>query len=233
MNLMARFRAYQAGGEIARMADQVAALVQQNTFYPVSVPDGEMGRWRIYTVKVIDAFVDNVKRIADDLHEGVVSPGIYKVLSFLNAEGEWEVMMSNTQLEYRTNVKFIEQAHGDVLISGLGLGMLLNPLASKKEVKSITVIEKELEVIALVAPHYRNIKKLRVIHADAFEWTPDRRFDCVMHDIWPNICPTNLPQMEALRRKYAPHAAHQTCWSEVQANRNLHPLLVERKVAIK
>ena len=95
------------------------------------------------------------------------------------------VVMSDTDMEKRSNTHVIQNAHGNVLIAGLGLGMIILPLLEKPEVKSITVIEKNLDVIKLVHP-YLKCDKLTVINADIFEWKPDKstKFDCIYFDIW-------------------------------------------------
>jgi len=36
-----------------------------------------------------------------------------------------EVVMSDTDMEKRTNARFVANAHGNVLIGGLGIGMIL------------------------------------------------------------------------------------------------------------
>src|SRR5271157_5165690 len=75
----------------------------------------------------------------------LVLPGRYAAL-FVGGE----VMMSDTRMEHRSNRAVVEQARGHVLIAGLGLGMILHPIADKPEVERITVIEKSPDVIKLV-----------------------------------------------------------------------------------
>lgn len=189
-------------------------LERESTHYPVKLPAGKSGKWRIGSYKPDhrSVMLENVRHVLDMMPESVVSPDIrYTVLYGPCGErGTEAVMMSNTQLEYRTNRSFVESAHGDVLVVGLGIGMLIRPLAERKEVKTITVLEKEPDVIALVKPHYRDVEKLRVYEADAFDFEPDDlmgqrpdRWDSVMIDIWPSIGPDNLPDMKKLHGRYA------------------------------
>ena len=55
-------------------------------------------------------------------------------------------IMSNTPMEEYTNREFVEKAHGDILIAGLGIGMIILPLQDKEAVKSITIIEKNKDI---------------------------------------------------------------------------------------
>jgi hypothetical protein len=126
-----------------------------------------------------------------------VSHGDYASL-YVNGE----LVMSDTMMEKQSNRQFVREAKGDVLIAGLGIGMILLPTLNKAEVTSITVIEKEQDVIDLVSPHYQH-DKLKVICADIFEWSPAKgqKFDTIYFDIWPNICIDNLDDMEKLHKR--------------------------------
>lgn len=104
--------------------------------------------------------------------------------------------------------------HGEALINGLGIGMVLKNVLLKDEVEEVTVVERSADVIALVAPHYRD-PRVTVVHADAMEYAPPKgkRFDAVWHDIWTFVCADNLPQMHRLHRRYGRRAAWQGSWS--------------------
>jgi len=64
---------------------------------------------------------------------------------------------------------------------------------AKTEVSTVTVIEIAEDVIGLVAPHIGD-ERLRVIHADALQWMPQKvkRWNVVWHDIWEDICADNF-----------------------------------------
>lgn len=201
--------------ELKAAMDLIAAtpLMPEPDFYPVSVPDGVSGFWEVMTVRVPNykAIADNMMHIQNATPEHRVYPGVYKIL-----KGPMGVMMSNTQMEYQTAQPFMQAAKGTVLISGLGLGMLLRPLAELRRVSRILVIEKEQDVINLVAPHYADIKKLEIVHGDAFTYELDAGYrfsiDIAFHDIWPTVSSKNLPEMGRLRKLYAVHAKEQMFW---------------------
>ena len=59
------------------------------------------------------------------------------------------IMMSDTPMERNTNRDFIRKANGDVIIFGLGLGLVIIPLLKKENVKSILVVELYQDLIDL------------------------------------------------------------------------------------
>lgn len=123
-----------------------------------------------------------------------------------NGEG---IMMSDTPMERNTNRGFIEKANGDVLIFGLGLGLIILPLLQKQEVKSILVVEMYQDLIDLVLPilkQYDTENKLSVMQGDCFEVhnTIDKntKFDCVYGDIWISINTDNYEEMKTLTKNW-------------------------------
>lgn len=118
------------------------------------------------------------------------------------------LMMSDTQMERNSNLDIVQMARGKVLIAGLGLGMVLIPLAAKAEVYTITVVEKSLDVIRLVTPHIRKALgkecKLDVVQGDIFQWKPfdGMTWDTIYFDIWPNLSTDTLKEMGKLHRRF-------------------------------
>ena len=80
-----------------------------------------------------------------------------------------ELMMSDTEMERRTNRGFYLYANGDVLVGGLGIGMVLLAVQAKEDVNSVTVVELHQEIIDLVAPQLELNNKVNVICGDIFE----------------------------------------------------------------
>lgn len=116
-----------------------------------------------------------------------------------------EIVMSDTQMERDTNRIFCKRANGDVLIAGLGIGMILMAIQDKEEVKSITIIEKHDEIINLVGEQLPLNEKVTLINEDIFNWIPpkNKKYDTVYFDIWNNICGDDWEEHKKLRRKYA------------------------------
>lgn len=128
-------------------------------------------------------------------------PGDYVKLI---ADGE--LVMSNTNMEIRTNMEFINMATGDVLIGGLGIGLVAIAIAEKRDVKSITIIEKNSDVIELVWKHLRKHNqfrdKVKIISDDVFKYVTKDKFDVLYFDIWNQVSSTNYEQMKELTKKY-------------------------------
>jgi hypothetical protein len=115
-----------------------------------------------------------------------------------------ELMMSDTDLEKWSNLEVVRQATGDVLIAGLGIGMILIPILAKENVRSVTVIEKYKDVIDVIVPSIPNARKLDVVNADILEWgaPKGKKWDVIYFDIWPDICVDNLKQINLLHRRF-------------------------------
>jgi hypothetical protein len=124
----------------------------------------------------------------------------------MNGKG---IMMSDTPMERNTNFNFIQKANGDVIIFGLGLGLVIIPLLKKENVKSILVVELYQDLIDLVEPilkKYDTENKLSIIQGDCFEIhksiPKEQKFDCVYGDIWIEICGDNYDEMKVLTRNW-------------------------------
>lgn len=169
------------------------------------MPEGEVGAARVshFELKGDALLLANVRAICSGFGIGMVSTGRYARLSIGSV-----LWMSDTQLERRSSEEFLCEARGDVLISGLGLGMVVVPLLSDSKVHSITVIERSEDVVQLIEPRLKAMpggEKLTVIVADVFEWQPPKgqTWDVIYHDVWLDICTGNLKEIAVLKRKFA------------------------------
>lgn len=173
----------------------------------INVPDGISGDWKVETFEVQDK---ELSQMISMFKTGRGVPaGIYKRLM-----RNGTCVMSNTPDEISDFMRFVWKAKGDILVNGLGIGVLLKALLNKPEVTEITVIEKSEDVIKLVAPTYLTDSRVTIINADAFEYKPpkDKKYDAVWHDIWDYICGDNLDEMKTLHRKYGRKANYQESW---------------------
>lgn len=120
------------------------------------------------------------------------------------------LVMTDTDMEQRTSARFVRMATGDVLVAGLGLGMILLPAARKENVRSILVVEKYQDVIDSVLPQIKSFlkpeeaAKIAVVCEDILIWKAPKgfKFDCIYFDIWPNICTENLKQIAKLHCRF-------------------------------
>ncbi len=179
--------------------------------YKVHVPEGEAGSWKVkcYTVTADN---EKLQRIRAIFNGGRYVPaGTYTQLT-----RNGSLVMSDTPDEIRDHWSFICKASGNVLINGLGLGMVLQAILNKSEVDKATVIEISPEVVALVGEHYQEHygSRLEIIQADALTWQPPKgtRYFAIWHDIWSDICSGNLPEMHKLHRRYGHRCNWQGSW---------------------
>lgn len=137
--------------------------------------------------------------------EGAVKAGTFAQL-FISGS----LVMSDTEHERQSNWGVLRESYfGDILIAGLGLGMVLLPILARENVTSVTVIELSQDTVDLVVPHIKaaagkDADKLTVIQGDIFEWKPPRgaRYHTIYFDIWGDICQDNLPAMRKLHQKF-------------------------------
>ena len=119
----------------------------------ITVPEGVSGDWEVkhFTVSKEREKTERLRAIFAS-HGRFVPAGDYVGLYYKKT-----IVMSNTPDEIRDHYEIIHRAEGHVLLAGLGLGVVLQEIANKKEVKKITVIEKSEDVIKLVADHYKKM----------------------------------------------------------------------------
>jgi hypothetical protein len=101
--------------------------------------------------------------------------------------------MSITPNEINTMKQDISDAYGDVLVVGCGLLYYPYMISNKNNVKSITVIEINEELIDLankiILSQFENKNKINIIHADAYEYMNnlDKNYDFIYIDIWHDV----------------------------------------------
>ena len=101
-----------------------------------------------------------------------------------------DVVMSNSEFEKQQNLEIINDAKGDVLIAGLGIGLILLPIMKKPEVSKIDVIEKYQEVIDLIEEQLPLNSKVNIICDDAYKFEPKQMYDTIYIDIFPTAPPS-------------------------------------------
>ncbi len=173
------------------------------------------GKWQLKkeTLQPYEAFVFDDFKYGTD---GTLYPqiGCFSVPFVFDAvlqnDREW---MSITPNEINTMRSVIEEASGNVLTYGLGLGYFAYMCSIKPEVASVTVVEKDPSVIALfqkeILPQFKQKDKIRVIKADAFEYAAavKEEYDLTFADLWHDVqdgipCYTELKKIERGKTRY-------------------------------
>jgi spermidine synthase len=155
---------------------------------------------------VVDTF-----EITPDTWQGFgcerTKPGTYARLRINGA-----VVMSDTDMELRTNVRAVKRATGDVLIGGFGLGLVPFAMLRKSDVRHIHIVEKNPDVIKASANPLiaqlaeQDRERITVERGDVFTWEPRvsrRQFDFIYFDIWTELCVDDVEPRSALHKRYS------------------------------
>lgn len=177
----------------------------------VDVPEGTRGFWIVRKFKIPKSGAESFNKIKHIAEMGrQVVPGTYTKLTRLG-----DVIMSDTHAERKDHLDFVKAARGNVLVTGLGLGMVANAVLLGNA-RTCTVIERDKDVIDLVAGHYEKKfgDRFKVINADALKWVPEDgvKFDWAWHDIWPTIDEDNLAEMAEIEARLKPFVKKQAHW---------------------
>lgn len=103
----------------------------------------------------------------------------------MEGRGVW---MSDIPCEHAQMLAALKGMRGRCLVGGLGLGLAATLLARSKAVSDIIVVEKQPEVIALVAKYLPS--RVTVVDADLFDYLERQAkigkptFDNAFYDIW-------------------------------------------------
>jgi hypothetical protein len=125
----------------------------------------------------------------------VIEPGIYGSVEierkedhfYLKHSGvEWNIYTVPNMREYHEQWSGYDLAYGDVLISGFGFGQMATWLASKPEVKSVTVIEKCPDIVTAFMSNNTMPSNVIVVIDDANTYSTDKKYDCIIYDHIPN-----------------------------------------------
>ena len=120
---------------------------------------------------------------------------------------DWFGVMTDTKQEYNEHEIFWENATGDVLITGLGIGFSHCNLVNNPNITSVTIIEKYQDVIDLVWDHCSKDDRFSLIHADTNTWEIEGHWDCIWIDHWVyNISEdTEEDFIKSMTEKYSPY----------------------------
>jgi len=187
----------------------------------VKYPDGESHGCKLdsFTVSKKDAEMERVRAMFGNGRG--VPEGTYMRMSVRGT-----LMMTDTPDELRDHREPFYQAKGICLVTGLGLGCVVQGMLERRDregvlaVQKVIVIEKEAGVIELVGKPLKERygDRLEIRHADALTYKAPKgeRYNVVWHDIWPDICEDNLDTMATLHRKYGRRCDWQGSWQRHQ-----------------
>ncbi|MEK7600821.1 MAG: hypothetical protein AAB463_02590 [Patescibacteria group bacterium] len=107
--------------------------------------------------------------------------------------------MWDTVQERGLQMDLATKSFGDVLVAGYGLGIVQEFLLKNNKVKSINTVEKSGDVI-------EKMKELGQIHgnvtiSDFYDLSEDKKYDCIIGDIWPDISSKFLGEYVKFKEK--------------------------------
>lgn len=148
---------------------------RSNPYYRnISFPDISCGGWELKNLSLApwEGFVYNDPYLLDDYTE-IPRIGFFREKfcfpAVLQNGREWMTLMPN---ETATLENAVNRCFGNVVTYGLGLGYFAFMAARKDNVKSVTVVEKDPDVIELftnnILPLFPDKDKITVVCADAF-----------------------------------------------------------------
>ena len=110
-------------------------------------------------------------------------------------EGETNIpWMTVEPQEIESFKAFIDEAKGNILLGGCGLGYVAYMLSLKDDVESITIVELNNDIVEMfnkhILPQFENKQKITVVQADAIEYIKNNdlsKYNYINIDIWRDI----------------------------------------------
>lgn len=156
---------------------------------------GQTGKNKKYALRYINYYpyqlfaFDDIK--IDGYQENSQIGYFKQKFSYLALTEGNNIWMSMNPNEIETMKPFIDKGKGNVLVLGLGMGYVPYMLAIKDSVKSITIIEKDQNIIDLfndlIWPKFANKEKIKIIKDDAVLYAKKQKeatFDYIFADLW-------------------------------------------------
>lgn len=140
-----------------------------------------------------EAFVYDEIQIDPETYSEITPMGYFKEKfiypALIHDDAIW---MSLIPHEINTMKDSINEAHNNVLVMGLGLGYYAYMVSRKENVKKVTVLEKDKNIINIfktyLLPLFENKEKIEIIEIDAKEYKyTSKDYDYVFIDLWHNV----------------------------------------------
>ncbi|MFA5986550.1 MAG: hypothetical protein WC819_04370 [Parcubacteria group bacterium] len=110
-----------------------------------------------------------------------------------------DLWMWDTPREQKMQKRLSEQAFGDVLVAGYGFGIVTKFLLENPNVVSVVTIEKYSAVLNAVKKFDRLEGK--IIVCDFYDLPDNKKFDCIVGDIWQDIDTEFLGEYVRFKKK--------------------------------
>jgi hypothetical protein len=117
--------------------------------------------------------------------------------------------ISNSLQTLKSYKQYLDSFYGDVLISGLGLGVLILPLLDDVTITKIDIVESDASIINYVYTNrLKNLdgfNKINIINGDIFTININNNYDYILLNNWVKYDNNTLSEVETLKTKYTPN----------------------------
>lgn len=180
---------------------------RMNPYYrQIRIPEAHFGNWKltIEKYKPYEAFVCDDIRTDEELKE-IPQIGFFDTeFSFPAVMEDGQEWMAIKPNEIETMRQPIARAAGQVVAFGLGMGYYAFMVSEKPEVKTLTIVERDENVIALfrehILPQFPKKEKIDIVRQDAFEFATncmsDGYYDHAFVDLWQR-CIRRISSLQA------------------------------------
>ena len=166
---------------------------------PRSVRFSKDGRWA-YLERILPAgkplSLHRYQDLKEEVAEGSVIfdapvniPIVYERQADERQADRWVLWMSHTPFELLSQKLSADRARGHVVVSGLGIGWVLQRVANNPKVTSVTLIEQDRDladwILPALCPFLPRDKPIHVVIGDVHEELPKISADVALIDIWP------------------------------------------------
>ena len=131
------------------------------------------------------------------------------------------VWMSVEPCEIESFKEFIEEAKGNVLLCGCGLGYVAYMLSLKSDVNHITILELNPDIIQMfqkhILPQFENKDKISIVETDAITYLKNqdlKKYQYVNVDIWKDTLDMLPIYLECLGIEFKNPSTHFSYWLE-------------------
>lgn len=162
----------------------------------VDLIQGRKLKYKNYNTETISyqpyqLFAVNEISVDDDYKETLNIGFFEKEFSYTALFENKDLWMSVNPNEIETMRSPILNAHGNVLVLGLGMGYISYMISQKDNVHSVTIVERNQNNIDAIKKYIGKEllanKKVKIIHADALKFMETvRDFDYIYADLWFN-----------------------------------------------
>lgn len=138
----------------------------------------------------------------------------------IKENGEWKTWMVDDPPHWWSMEDYAKRSMGRILVAGLGLGLIVLKLMDNADVYSITIIERNKDVIDLILPildkilETGGVEPIKIVNTDFFKFVEKCKgdeYDRIIVDIWATKSKQEtkkvlenevLPTVNILRNKF-------------------------------